>query len=314
MATGSAQFRTAAEWGSTNAFTFSTTNSSLNSYVTSTSQIPTKATLKGALKTGYTMTITNDSTYLSNQLVPNSAITVTQAATDPILDVRNCYFATGNGTLALSATTLYNYAGASMRNANFGEIVTQPLVEYLSPAGTVKIKNLSSYTAGEYWLQLGYYCGSTNTNQLIRFWFKIRIGTNTIGLSSTECYVDLRSNITGGMVRVTIQNNSGTYPSSGYFQICPVSYSYTAANYSFSSTSVEEIDNIPVLSTSYLRNGTNRGMQILTNGYYSGSEMAFLYANETSSHCLIPYAASGSWQNFFNSYGRGDLSMWKLII
>jgi hypothetical protein len=119
MATGSAQFRTAAEWGSTNAFTFSTTNSSLNSYVTSTTQIPTKATLKGALKTGYTMTITNDSTYLSNQLVPNSAITVTQAATDPILDVRNCYFATGNGTLALSATTLYNYAGASMRNANF---------------------------------------------------------------------------------------------------------------------------------------------------------------------------------------------------
>ena len=91
MATGSTQFRTAAEWGSTNAFAFSTTNSSLNSYVTSTSQIPTKATLKGALKTGYTMTITNDSTYLSNQLVPNSAISYKKNVGQLQVTLLNCY-------------------------------------------------------------------------------------------------------------------------------------------------------------------------------------------------------------------------------
>jgi hypothetical protein len=91
MATGNAQFRTAAEWGHTGAFTFSTTNSSLNSYVTSTSQIPTKATLKGALNTGYTMTITNDSTYLSNQLVPNSAISYKKNVGQLQVTLLNCY-------------------------------------------------------------------------------------------------------------------------------------------------------------------------------------------------------------------------------
>ena len=314
MATGHTQFRTAAEWGSTNAFAFSTTNSNLTNYVKATNQIPPKATLKAGLKSGYTMTIVNDSSYTTGQLVPNSAITVTQAVTDPILDVRRCVIPMADGgVLSLSAITLYNYAGASIRSANFGEVAMQPLVEYLSTAGTVKIRNLSNYTAGDYWLQLGYYCGSTNTNRLITFWFKIRIGTNTIELASELCYVDLRSPLTGGMVQVTIQNNSGTYLSNGYFQICPVDYSTTGANYSFSNTSFVEISNIPVLSVSYLRNNTNRGMHINSNAYYN-PEMVYLFSNQTSAMCLLPHEASGSWENFLRYYESGDLSKWKLII
>ena len=310
MATGSTQFRTAAEWANTSAFTFSTTNSSLNSYVTSTSQIPTKATLKGALKTGYTMTITNDSTYLSNQLVPNSAVTWVQKQ-DPILDVRYCYFYTDNTVLYLSGTTLYNYTGAYMRTSNFGTMTTQPNVEYLNPAGTIKISNLSSFS-GEYWLQLGYYIGATNTNQLVTFWFKIRISSNSITLASTECYVDMGGPTLGGSVYVNITNSSGQYLSNGYLRITPISSSYSGATYLFSSDYSERIPG-PVLSSSWISNTSNRSMEIESYGYISGISIAYLYSMQSSQVHLIPYGVN-DWNSFLTYWKNGEMSNWRLII